>query len=287
MPDRFIDTLSKMGLSVNEAKVYLALLTRSTSAVSGIVTTSGVPQKMIYYTLQKLMKRGLCTLVPGRVKRYRPAAPRLAIGDFIKKAETDITLSRKMLVELQSQYETPRSQATLPEHMEVVQSTAQIVEHMLSLERAATEEVLSFNKAPYAMSRRNKEELRGLARGVKYRTIYEISEVRTLLSRSVIEMYSEAGEEVRVVHTLPLKMMIFDRSVLMFTLDSQISSAKDLTAVIVRRSSLIDALGELFEVHWQKAMTLDEFRVRFRGSISLERKQPDMANRSHATDQDT
>jgi sugar-specific transcriptional regulator TrmB len=287
MPDRFIDTLSKMGLSVNEAKVYLALLTRSTSAVSEIVTTSRVPQKMIYYTLQKLMKRGLCTLVPGRVKRYRPTPPRLAIGDLIKKAQTDITLSRKMLVELQSQYETPRSEATLPEHMEVVQSTAQIVEHMLSLERAAAEEVLSFNKAPYAMSRRNEEELRGLARGVKYRTIYEISEVRTLLSRSVIEMYSEAGEEVRVVHTLPLKMMIFDRSTLMFALDSQVSSAKDLTAAIVRRSSLIDALGELFEVHWQKAMTLDEFRVRFRGSISLERKQPDMADRSHATDQDT
>lgn len=286
MPSGFIDTLSKMGLSVNEAKVYLALLTRSTSAVSEIVTNSSVPQKMIYYTLQKLMKRGLCILVPGRVKRYRPTAPRLVIGDFIEQAQTDITLSRKMMAELQKQYETPQSETTMPEHLEVIQSTARIVEHMLSLEKAATQEVLSFNKVPYAMSRRNREQLRGLARGVKYRAIYEISEVRTLISRSIIEMYFEAGEEVKVVHSLPLKMMIFDHRTLMFALDSQVSSAKDITAVIVRRSNLIDALSELFEVYWQTAMTLEEFRVRFRGSISLERGQPDMADHSNATNRD-
>ena len=72
MSDNYVDLLLKMGLSLNEAKVYLALLKKNISNVSEIVTVSGVPQKMIYYVLQKLMQKGLCSLIPGKIKRYKP-----------------------------------------------------------------------------------------------------------------------------------------------------------------------------------------------------------------------
>ena len=108
MSDNYVDLLLKMGLSLNEAKVYLALLKKNISNVSEIVTVSGVPQKMIYYVLQKLMQKGLCSLIPGKIKRYKPTDPNTVIGDFIEQAQKQISQSQKMLFGLAKQYETGR-----------------------------------------------------------------------------------------------------------------------------------------------------------------------------------
>ncbi|MCK4304735.1 MAG: TrmB family transcriptional regulator [Candidatus Eisenbacteria sp.] len=273
MPSSHLHTLSKMGLSVNEAKVYLALLKRNTSAVSDLVPGSGVPQKMIYYTLQKLLDKGLCALIPGKVKRYKPADPRAAIGNFVERAQHQLALSQTMLLELQKHYETGQNQTSTQECIEILRNTALIADKMLAMEREATKEVLSFNKAPYAMSKRNEEELAGLKRGVTYRSIYEISEASKLVSRSVIEMYSDAGEQVRIAQNLPMKMMIFDGNALLFSLEEPTAATGKFSAAIIRRSNLISGLQELFDIHWSQALTLDEFKFEYRDSISLEDNQ--------------
>jgi sugar-specific transcriptional regulator TrmB len=260
-----------MGLSANEAKVYLALLKANDSPVSSIAQLSGVPQKMIYYTLQKLMHRGLCTLLPGKAKRYRPTDPSVAIGGMIEQAQRQMTSSRKMLADLEKQYDRGRKESVLSEQIEVIQNTPRIAEKMLFLESAASEEVLSFNKPPYALTKRNIAELEGLERGVIYRSIYEISEARQLVYRSAIEMYHDAGEQVRLVEALPTKMMIFDGRTLLFAQQDHLAATADLTAVVLRDSSLIKALMELFAIYWAKGMTLAEFKTKY--GWSLEEKQ--------------
>ena len=270
MANNYVDILLKMGLSSNEAKVYLALLKKDISNVSEIVTISGVPQKMIYYVLQKLMQKGLCSLIPGKVKRYKPADPNTGIGDFIEQAQKQITQSRKMLSGLTKQFETGKNDKGKTECIEVIESGNQISEKMIVLERMAENEVLSFNKAPYVMAKRNEEELIGLKKGIKYRSIYEVSEVCKLINRSVMEMYMEAGEEVRITEELPSKMMLFDCKILMFVMEECITSGVNISIVIVQHSSIIKAMKELFEVYWQKSMTVEEFKEKYKGSISLE-----------------
>ena len=124
------------------------------------------------------------------------------------------------------------------------------------------------------MSKRNEEELRGLKKGIAYKSIYEVSEASKLVARSVIEMYHEAGEQVRITQSLPMKMMLFDDNALLFTLEDDKASKDSLSVTIIRRSNLIAGLRELFDIYWEKAMTLDEFKTKFHGAISLEdRKQ--------------
>ncbi len=96
MNNNYLEILLNMGLSINEAKVYMALLKKKISNVSEIVTLSGVPQKMIYYVLQKLMQKGLCTLIPGKIKKYKPANPDTGIGNFISQAQQQIRTSQEM-----------------------------------------------------------------------------------------------------------------------------------------------------------------------------------------------
>jgi len=270
MQNNHIEILIKMGLSLNEAKVYLALLKKKISQVGEIATLSGVPQKMIYYVLQKLMSKGMCSLVPGKVKRYKPIEPGIGIGNFITIAQKQIDSSKKMLDELGRQYEIGQNETSSLECVEVIQSAAIVAQRVLSLEHLSTDEVLSFNRPPYAMSERNREELRGLKRGTRYRSIYQVSEVKNLIPRSVMEMYREAGEEVRIAESLPMKMMIFDSRILMFVLEECLMSPENFTAVIIQRSSLINALIELFEMYWLQSMTVEEFREKYKDSITAE-----------------
>ncbi len=268
MQNNHTDILTKMGLSLNEAKVYLALLKKKVSQVGEIATLSGVPQKMIYYVLQKLMSKGMCSLVPGKVKRYRPTEPGIGIGNFITKAQKQIDSSKKMLNELGKQYEIGQTEISSAECIEIIQNTTNIAQRVLSLERLSTEEVLSFNKPPYAMTDRNAEELHGLKRGTRYRSIYQIAEAKALIPMSVMEMYREAGEEVRIAKSLPMKMMIFDGRILMFAHGKCLTMPENFTAVIIQRSSIIDALMELFEMYWSQSMTFEEFRETYKDSIS-------------------
>jgi len=270
MKNNHIYILTEMGLSLNEAKVYLALLKKKISQVGEIATLSGVPQKMIYYVLQKLMSKGMCSLVPGKVKKYKPTEPGIGVGSFITMAQKQIDLSKMMLGELEKQYEIGQNETSSVECVEVIQNAAIVAQRVLSLERFSTEEVLSFNKPPYAMSERNREELQGLKRGTRYRSIYQVSEARNLIPRSVMEMYREAGEEVRISESLPMKMMIFDSRILMFVLEECLMSPENFTSVIIQRSSIISALKELFEMYWSQSMSVEEFREEYKKSISPE-----------------
>ncbi|MCK4671724.1 MAG: hypothetical protein KAT47_04210, partial [Candidatus Aegiribacteria sp.] len=141
MQNNHIDILIEMGLSLNEAKVYLALLKKKISQVGEIATLSGVPQKMIYYVLQKLMSKGMCSLVPGRVKKYKPTEPGIGIGSFIKRAQKQIHSSKKMLDQLGKQYEIGQNETSSVECVEIIQNTKNVAQRVLSLERLSTEEV--------------------------------------------------------------------------------------------------------------------------------------------------
>lgn len=270
MKDNYIETLTNMGLSTNEAKIYLALLKKDISQVSEIVTLSGVPQKMIYYILQKLLNKGLCILIPGNVKRYKPTSPGFVIGNFIKQAQDNISLSKNMLVNLESQFLKRKKEISHLDFIEVIQNTKLIVKKMFFLESITKDEVLSFNKVPYVSTERNIEELRGLKKGIKYKSIYEVSEVSKLINRSVMEMYWEAGEEVRVTEYLPVKLMIFDSKTLLFVINEYKNSESDFTATIIQSSNIVNAQKELFYFYWNKSKTLEEFKNKYKGSISLE-----------------
>ncbi len=137
---------------------------------------------------------------------------------------------------------------------------------MIYLEKKAKEEVLSFNKPPYAM-KRNVEEVKGLEKGVKYKSIYQVVDLRDVIERSVVEMYRKAGEEVRVTSELPMKMMVFDNKIAMCVLEDRIIPGNDFSVVVIQNSNLVKILKESFNTYWKKAMKIEEFILKEKVSV--------------------
>jgi DNA-binding CsgD family transcriptional regulator len=104
----------------------------------------------------------------------------------------------------------------------------------------------------------NVEEWELLARGVRYEAIYE----RALLEEpgmvDNVARSIRAGEQARATGTLPVRMVIADRSIAICPLmhGGSGGSLGEPTAAVVRGSSLLDALIALFESQWAAASPL-------------------------------
>jgi len=94
------DVLEKLGLSKNEARVYLALLKLGSASVTDIAKSSGVHRVNTYDALERLMERGLVSAVVKINKKFYEAADPDRILDIVKEKEEVIEKTKKILPEL-------------------------------------------------------------------------------------------------------------------------------------------------------------------------------------------
>lgn len=76
MIDPVISTLTSVGLTDKEARVFTALLSKGQGTASEIAEQAGIKRSIVYFTLQNLIKRGFAQeLSNQKVKRYLAVPP--------------------------------------------------------------------------------------------------------------------------------------------------------------------------------------------------------------------
>jgi sugar-specific transcriptional regulator TrmB len=284
------DTLKSLGLTPYETKCYLALLQRGTLTVPEVSTIAGVPRSNAYDALDKMMSKGICVSRPGNTKRYSASPPDLLRETLLlkvneeteselekfrrdqtraleekesemlqrkKAAEADIT---RVMRELQPDYEESQKQTSPLDYIEIIKDPYQIHKRFLELVGDLREELLGFTKPPYTVPRerlkeQSDQQRNAVKKGIRVKSVYEISadkdERRWLFEAA--ESAARRGAEVRVSKRLPVKMMIFDSRVVMFTLADPVSKQPSLTTQIVEHQALAEALKILFNTLWEQA----------------------------------
>jgi sugar-specific transcriptional regulator TrmB len=89
MEERLTKTLEEIGLSKNEALVYLTLLDTGSTTATRIAEVSKVHRTNVYDSIERLVKKGLvCYIVKGGAKYYSAANPESMFG-ILKQKEED------------------------------------------------------------------------------------------------------------------------------------------------------------------------------------------------------
>jgi sugar-specific transcriptional regulator TrmB len=81
------DILRQIGLSENEATIYLALLSNGSLSVYEIASKTGIYRPNIYDKLETLMKKGLVSYVIKNSKKYYIAAEPQKIEEYLEEEE--------------------------------------------------------------------------------------------------------------------------------------------------------------------------------------------------------
>jgi hypothetical protein len=108
-----------------------------------------------------------------------------------------------------------------------------------------------FTKPPYAVEPAdNVAGLQLLARGIEARSVYERSLYDDEAQVDAVRQFVAAGEQARVVDELPLKLVLIDERLALFTMEDPVAGTPGLTVMIVEHPALARVLKLAFERAW-------------------------------------
>ncbi|MGC5165662.1 LuxR C-terminal-related transcriptional regulator [Luteimicrobium sp. DT211] len=257
------------GLGTDESTAYRLMVERPSCSTHELALLMAVEQSHAAMLLSGLESRGLVarSAVPGR---FVASPPDLALGAMVMERQEELRGLQLELGRLSQAYRGSPGR-DLADVIDVVSGRDAVAQRFRQLHGAAREEVLAFVRAGVVAvsAEDNREEDDAVARGVGYRVVVE----RSLLDRpgflAEAEASLAAGEEVRLARELPLRMLVVDRRLALVPMAAAEGPAAEGAAVpgaraddagvgalLVHRSSLLDALVTLFEEVWRGARSL-------------------------------
>lgn len=249
--------LGELGITEWEERVYRLLLAQPAATVREVATSLGVSHRTAQRVLKEIEDKGLATRSPERPRRYNPAPPDMAVEALILRRQEQLQRARAEIQELQEHARFGHPDGTGEHMVELVTSREAEQQIFEYLNRTAQREVNTLVRPPVRVSqldvpreRDQRTQRSAQARGVRFRTVVDADFLAAPGTVRAVQADVAAGEEVRVVPSVPLKMVLADRAMAMLPLDLQRS---DGPVLLVRSSALLDALSALFETLWQRA----------------------------------
>jgi hypothetical protein len=118
------------------------------------------------------------------------------------------------------------------------------------LQDTVQHEVFAFQRAPMLYPDGHQKTVR---KHIRFRSISDSTYLEMPGSLQSLQRMVSMGEEARYSHALPMKMIVWDRriAIVPLSVDNQ-----EGPALLVRGSSLLDALCALFDLTWERATPL-------------------------------
>ncbi|MCC9306314.1 LuxR C-terminal-related transcriptional regulator [Kitasatospora sp. RB6PN24] len=253
MAEQWTARLGALGLTPDQERLYLQLLTVVGLSAAQLGQVLGIGAERSLAALVSLAELGLVERPVPNGTLWSAAAPDVALEELLLRRELELRRTRGRITELLRTYRKARGGTEAGELVEVITGRDSIAELWRSLQLGVRGELRVLDKPPYIRRADPELELAALARGVRMRVVYESRVLREPDRLAEIRLFTGAGEQARVLPELPLKLaLVDDRWALL-----PVSTGTELQNVLlVRPSSLLDALAGLFELYWTRAMRL-------------------------------
>jgi sugar-specific transcriptional regulator TrmB len=247
------NALRALGLAPAEERLYCMLLPRSNTTAADVAKRLQWTPRAARRVLAALEKKGLVTHSPEEIERYSATPPDIAADVLIAQRQSELHQARVAMTKLRDSVEAERQERRGDERFVEILSRQTAGQMFLHSIVAAQSEIMGLERMPMLVSTTDKMDdrfLDCLARGVRCRSITdsELLEVPGTLGR--LRMSTAAGEQYRIYPSLPFKLVVFDRRFAIIPLHL---AHQDGPVLLVRSSSLLDALCEMFEMYWRAA----------------------------------
>ncbi|GAA4089226.1 helix-turn-helix transcriptional regulator [Nonomuraea soli] len=247
--------LNILGLEPAEERAYRALVDLAAASPAVLADRLRLPASDARSLLRRLESLGLASRSGGDQERHVAAAPDLALRAMLVARRDELRRSELAINELTELYRRTAGSRAPGDLIEVVIGSDATRQRFEQLQLGAEREVMAFVTAPTVVqsAEDNPAEDAAVRRGVRYRVILERDVLDGPGGLSQAEQATRQGEEVAVVDTLPMKMIVADRSVALVPLSSP---GEEPGALVVHARGLLGGLIRLFEWTWDRAAKL-------------------------------
>lgn len=245
-----INELTKFGLSIKEAKIYIALLELGAVPVSRIASKSSINRSTSYVILDQLSKSGLVSISEkSGVKLYSAASPDrlIQLAELSVKKYTELAgVARKIQPELKSLYTGtgPKPKFQFFEGVEGLKTvlddslTAKEVIRTFSSVKSMHDVIPDYFPDYYQ---------RMLIKNIKAKTIFpDTPDKRAKIVRDLEEMRESSLVPADKYGFTP-EISIYDNKLIFISLVEKF-------AVLIESVEIADALKKIFELAWSEAL---------------------------------
>ncbi|MEJ8632972.1 helix-turn-helix domain-containing protein [Streptomyces sp. MS2.AVA.5] len=251
--------LEAAGLTSVEETVYRLLVITPKASADEISAQTGLGREEVEGILAALTVKGLVISGDESPPHFTAAPPDVALLPHLQRRADALEQSRAAIADLLESYRSTRRQDA-GHVIEVITGAEALRQHLRRLQDNARHEMLWFCKAQYVAmpSGSNRAEFDALARGVRYRVLYERAFFDDDGAVDNVISGVRAGELARSVPHLPLRLAVADRETAICPLvpGGPYGSPGEPTTALLRDSSLLEALTALFERYWEDAVPL-------------------------------
>lgn len=241
-------SLEPLGIEELEERAYRTLLAHRMVTVEDIAGILSLPPRKVQRVLDSIEGKGLATHSPERPRRYIATPPELAIEALVSQRQAVLERVRLTIPELREQASNSTGPHDREQVVEVITNRAALGQILSQLRQTIQSEAFGFQCAPLLYPGLiNKQEMRP---GVRIRSVSDMGYLALPDALETLRLDMQMGEEARVFPILPIKMFVVDRRIGIIPLNTGDQGGPTL---LVRASSLLDALCSLFELIWERA----------------------------------
>jgi sugar-specific transcriptional regulator TrmB len=255
-----VERLVRLGLTLYEARAYVALVRRDASTPAEVARLAGVPRPRIYDVLESLVGKGLATDRPGRTAKYAATPPDRVAGQLMLVHRERVAAleddARGLVDEMRPAYQAGQLHTEPLDYIEVIRSPAALATTFNELQGMVEREMLAFSKGPAAVDA-NVVGLQ-LARRRVLRSVYEFSVLVDERQLTGVRARLEAGEQARFVEQLPMRLSVIDERTVLLALPDLVAGRNDVTTLVIEHPHLARTLKIGFESVWATGVTFTQ-----------------------------
>ncbi|WP_030762754.1 hypothetical protein [Streptomyces griseus] len=250
------DALRLLGLGGTAAGVYRALLERAPAPLAEIGAAAGLDGPALVAAYGELVDAGLASPAADGGATVVPVPPAAGLEILGRHRAAELDESRITVGGAFESFRRQRLAAHDDDLVEVVTGEA-IGPRMRQAWASARQQIRQLDSPPYfKVPGATDDALATLARGVTQRVVYSRASLEQpgQLERS-IEPVVAAGEQARVLPSVPVKLVIIDDAYALVSLSIREADVFT-TMLVVQPCGLLSALVALFEQSWRDALPL-------------------------------
>ncbi|MEU5398289.1 helix-turn-helix domain-containing protein [Streptomyces sp. NPDC005963] len=266
------EALRLLGLDRAAAQVYLTLLELAPAPLSTIADAAGVDGTEIAGAYGALVEAGLASAVREGADVVAPVSPTAGLEILARHRAAEVEESRIAVGGAFESFRRQRLAAYNDDLVEVVTGDA-IGPRMRLAWASARDQIRQFESPPYfPLPGATDDALATLARGVTQRVVYSRASLEHPGHlKEVIEPCVKAGEQARVLPSVPVKLVIIDEAYALVSLSIKEADVHN-TMLVVQPCGLLSGLIALFEQSWQNALPFEGRTTRPGGLAPADRR---------------
>jgi len=251
--DELVADLVQLGLTRNEARLYLAADGRPPLRASELAELAGVTRTKAYGALHQLVEKGMLRRQPGRVARFEAADPRLVARQLRQRGVEDQAMlvadTGALVADLFDRYYAAPASGDPFDFVELIRNGEAARARREAIVAGATAEVLLAHQAAGAPA----GDPPSPREGVRHRSVYELGALDTPGFRERVAGREARGEELRFAERVAVGLCVVDRRTSFIGLEEAGDAGGPGTWLVLEHPGLSTTLGDAFDLAWARA----------------------------------